>query len=617
MVLIFILKNSTDEIKANLKLMFSSYFETGTNQYNWNTTNINTLKDDLNSLFNKKTKDNTTDNTIDNTYTNYINKYILPCLTEDQQNCFKILAVNNYEKIQDQLYLRLRDKSCYVFQVLNSDKVVVVGANNSADEAFRSARTSVKKNETFIINSLNPSVFLPKYTYCAIDAPLKHGLSLSNYPIRKLDSRVYVTAVTRNDAAGQNMLYAGQYTKPICITIDVQNIPTNSIKPYFDFTYEYKYGNPVSNKDKIIDVPDIIKDTELVENYKNIIMSMNNRKIKFYPGKNRERLQDAVADVIDKLLYIVGKKDDKIREALSKLYEKTKVGTKNNKITEEKEKFISFFNKYITDPDEPRVNKAILINYTTQLLEFMNVKNVNDVTGDIASFLAANAYELEGYNNNQFITPAATVTGTGRGRGKGTGTGRGTYQGKDPGPEKKKRGGAVEQLRSDGLLVENINGDYNKPDISQISTLPSKFPIETTEADLNNLAEGVASLALKSDETQDEIQYSYSTLFGKYGFDMAINEDGEYELHILDTEEQYNAYLRKYGLQREGQTGVAAEGVGQQAVGQQTEQAAEGGKRKKTKKHKRVKHNTRRVPKLRLNKSKRKVVRKATKTRSK
>jgi hypothetical protein len=98
---------------------------------------------------------------------------------------------------------------------------------------------------------------------------------------------------------------------------------------------------------------------------------------------------------------------------------------------------------------------------------------------------------------------------------------------------------------------------------------------------------------------------------------MAINEDGEYELHILDTEEQYNAYLRKYGLQREGQTGVAAEGVGQQAVGQQTEQAAEGGKRKKTKKHKRVKHNTRRVPKLRLNKSKRKVVRKATKTRSK
>jgi hypothetical protein len=77
MVLIFILKNSTDEIKANLKLMFSSYFETGTNQYNWNTTNINTLKDDLNSLFNKKTKDNTTDNTIDNTYTNYINKIVL------------------------------------------------------------------------------------------------------------------------------------------------------------------------------------------------------------------------------------------------------------------------------------------------------------------------------------------------------------------------------------------------------------------------------------------------------------------------------------------------------------------------------------------------------------
>ena len=104
------------------------------------------------------------------------------------------------------------------------------------------------------------------------------------------------------------------------------------------------------------------------------------------------------------------------------------------------------------------------------------------------------------------------------------------------------------------------------------------------------------------------MQYSYSTLFGKYGFDMAINEDGEYELHILDTEEQYNAYLRKYGLQEEDETEEAAEvGVGQ----------AEGGKRKKTKKHKRVKHNTKRVPKVRMNKSKRKVVIKATKTRSK
>jgi hypothetical protein len=121
------------------------------------------------------------------------------------------------------------------------------------------------------------------------------------------------------------------------------------------------------------------------------------------------------------------------------------------------------------------------------------------------------------------------------------------------------------------------------------------------------------------------MQYSYSTLFGNYGFDMAINEDGEYELHILDTEDQYNAYLRKYGLQGEDDTGVDETGQEQQVeqTEQQVEQTeqqqgvAEGGKRKKTKKHKRVKYNTRRVPKVRLNKSKRKVVRKATKTRSK
>ena len=113
---------------------------------------------------------------------------------------------------------------------------------------------------------------------------------------------------------------------------------------------------------------------------------------------------------------------------------------------------------------------------------------------------------------------------------------------------------------------------------------------------------------------------------------MAINEDGEYELHILDTQDQYNAYLRKYGLQGAGQQVIGQVIPGQQQVipdqqqvipDQQEEQQpgfgveAEGGKRRtKTKKHKRVKHNTKRVPKVRLNKSKRKVVRKATKTRS-
>ena len=75
----------------------------------------------------------------------------------------------------------------------------------------------------FDISNLNNFIFYPKYTYCAIDAPLKHGLSLSRYDISAGYSKVYITAVTRNDAAAQKKLYAEQYLHPICINIDVEN----------------------------------------------------------------------------------------------------------------------------------------------------------------------------------------------------------------------------------------------------------------------------------------------------------------------------------------------------------------------------------------------------------
>ena len=107
-------------------------------------------------------------------------------------------------------------------------------------------------------------------------------------------------------------------------------------------------------------------------------------------------------------------------------------------------------------------------------------------------------------------------------------------------------------------------------------------------------------------------------MFGKYGFDMAINEDGEYELKILDTEEQYDAYLRKYEL-TEGQQVLGQQVLGQQVLGQQQVVRQGGNIRKNTKtkkKHKRVKHNTKRISKVTLNKSKKQSIRKTTKTRS-
>jgi len=89
MVLIFILKNSTEDIKANLKLMFSYYFvsdNTGTVTNTFNTdkikhldaTSVNEVAIFLPSMFLG--------------LQDYIN-YIFQCLTDDQKCIFKNLSV--------------------------------------------------------------------------------------------------------------------------------------------------------------------------------------------------------------------------------------------------------------------------------------------------------------------------------------------------------------------------------------------------------------------------------------------------------------------------------------------------------------------------------------------
>ena len=137
---------------------------------------------------------------------------------------FKILAYYNADNIEEGLYRKLQVKSCYVFHVLHSPYVAIVRCQDSAHKAFIPAQQSLtNSNKIFKLSALDQGVIIPHYVNCAIDAPLKHGLSLSNYDLNGQASQVWVTAVTRVDAASQNMSNAFHYTNPICIKIDINN----------------------------------------------------------------------------------------------------------------------------------------------------------------------------------------------------------------------------------------------------------------------------------------------------------------------------------------------------------------------------------------------------------
>ena len=615
MVLIFILKNSTEDIKANLKLMFPYYFVSDTDTFDPAkikqldaTTIVNEVYIFLPSMFLGLDK--------------YIN-YIFQCLTNDQKCIFKILAGHNYDKIENQLFLRLLKKSCYVFQVLkqddkDSDKVIVTCFNDSAHKAFQTANTKVNR---FGGKQLSSFLFTPRYTYCAIDAPLKNGVSLSGYNLIPFYSKVYLTAVTMNDAASQITTYSGKYTEPICIKIDVNNIKidVNNIKTdekSFEFTYKYVYGKSVSIKSKDIEIPEQIKNFggEYEDQYKEIIEDLNNIKFKFYSGKkNVDAFKVELKLAVDPLLFIVGKIDSKIRDALSRLYENCIVNV--NKIPDQKAQFLSFFVDYISTPPSDSSSssndlaedqkKQDLIDYTYKFLELVKETDLNALVTSIDDFRNNNEDKLKDYDSQNVTEEPSGKKRRGRGGGVDT-----------PVPDLSSVATPSSATPSQAIRIKTT-----EPEPPLLEPEP-EFPIEPGSG-LNEQAKGVGinempvEMPVETQDEPDELQYSYSTLFGKYGFDMAINEDGEYELHILDTQEQYDAYLRKYGLQEEDETEeVEQQQVGQQQVEQQQVQAAEGGKRKKTKKHKRVKYNTRRVPKVRLNKSKRKGVRKATKTRS-
>jgi len=847
MIMMFILKNNTEDIKIQLKEMFPIFFNDKLSISTANVTNVSSKRaqtsvqtsdtefkedtfllvwDKVNeieingqSLFKEQSE-----------YKKFIDIYF-GTLTEDQKKIFKILAYYNADNIEEGLYRKLQVKSCYVFPVLHSPYVAIVRCQDSAHKAFIPAQQSLTNpNKIFKLSALDQGVIIPHYVNCAIDAPLKHGLSLSNYDLNGQESQVWVTAVTRVDAASQNMSNAYHYIKPICIKIDIKNIDRS-------FAYKYNYGKTsyslltTGNNKREIDCSGVPQN--FCDIYKNLYREL--QETKFYFSKNKEfkNLTTASLDNLLTQIAVIPEVDPKIRDAFSRLISDGIIGTTKDKTVSKSSldnainKFFDFFVKYMKlDNNEKNIrNKKIVIIalykllritrevsdinnlpylINTDLLDEFNIENIIkssiffDKTDDISSAEKAAAKaiaiaavetpeiavespeaeyaravraaakeseaveaaaktkaaaeeaeevakeaeaaeeaaktkvtaraaraaaraaraqpvvaeeaakeEEEAAKEKEAATVAEAATVTARearaaareaaktaaiyaldlareaAKTKYADTTAATgvitrakaarkleeaaAARKLEEPEKEtannkrlKIGGAapapapvaVGQNQFNNLAVDKeipFNLDLNQKPVQKQEPVQKQKqelvslvePVQKQKQELEPVAEPVVAAGIISaeDTLYHNLETTYTSMFGKYGFDMAINEDGEYELNILDTQEQYDAYLRKYelteqvsgpqvvGSQVVGSQVVGSQVVGpqvvEQVVGSQVEQVVgQGGnirrntKTKTKKKHKRVKHNTKRISKVRLNKSKRNAIRNATKTRS-
>ncbi len=586
MILIFILKNDVEEIKQNLCVMFPKYFIRGS--CDWNQSIITEGVAKL-VISKQKIYDNTS------IYGKYVD-FILKGLDDNQKNIFKVLSLYAAHDVESGLYRRLLKKSSYVFPVLHAPFMIIVNLVNSADAAFGPAQQVVQSNPgVFKLSALDQGAIIPHFTICAIDAPLKHGLSLSNYDISSLDSNVMVTAVTRNDAAAQNMSKAEEYTDPICMRINIDSFQTSSDESSLDwnmeyFTYKFIYGNTIKT---------IVKQTvcppglgALCNTYINIVKYLEKTRF-YFKKRDNGPFRDEVSRVMEVLLQrliedapnrgVSREQAEKFRKALSILFinaicgittaKKPKcsdVKVTEDKMNDAKLQFLNFFIDYINSPESPE-SKAYLIEYTNKLFDF--TKETRNLDNLISS---ANTYVPFIFGNQR------------GGRTKG---------GKV----------AIEQSISPrlGSSISTI------PSYEIKSDSPTKLVQGQTKQSIQiqqipSTGEGIKQKIITSPTKTVSINYilpdnlklSYSSLFGNYGFSMDIDGDGEYELNILNTEEDYNRYLQRYSLNTTEQPNQPS-----------------GGKIK-TRKSKFNKHRTRKIKKIRNRRQTHKRLNKLTKRKT-
>ena len=657
------------------------------------------------------------------------NTILFQALNPEQVKIFKILAYHNADKIEDALYRRLQNKSCYVFPVLHSQFVAIVNCKDSAHSAFEPAQEELRNEintspRIFSLNALDQGVIIPHYVNCAIDAPLKHGLSLSNYDLNGQDTNVWVTAVTRVDAASQSMSKSYHYTEPICIPIRIAEFDKRII-------YQYMYGSTqYSLLPKDNETIQLVCPQELSEQYcnlyKKLIIELG--KTKFYFGKDsylKEMTQIPLQNILSLIVnsqYGDPKERSEIRDAFSKLISngicgetKKKPKCADNKVSgveleNAKNTFLAFLVKYMASNKSIDSKKLILsalnkllrltretsdINNLTYLINTDNnrldideeqTQNITDENIDdleIAKLLLSLKQPLNQPFvldlNNPILLPqqepvvfgdtnygvppspplsfsdgnvaplsrAASIQSTvsdgnspsgkrGRegevvreGEGEGEEEDEDVKQGKSPRMITRDMNGGRQQIDSSSTLFRSAQSPTNDKigpgpfmDIAKGTSkgTPEKIqivPKMETKIEKESIPEAKVSIETSNKISFHNLEMSYESMFGKYGFDMSINEDGEYELIILSTEEDYRAYLNKYQLSEENQITQENQDQRQGQPMQQQPRVEMGGRRikKNTKKYKIIKHKTRRIKSIKQNKNTRRNSKKYKKTR--
>lgn len=508
MIIMFLLKNNTEVIKQNLDEMF------------------------------KEIKNQTTPIERTTLITDEMYDLLSRTMNTQELNIFNILANYGADKIESGLYVRLRKKSSYIFPVEGANKQYfgVVSFVDSAHYAVQPTLSELERHvegqnvipgsENLILStsSLHAGIIIPHCVNCAIDAPLKHSFSLSNDKLNpNTKSKVIVTAVTRVDAANQKTDYSTFYTNPICIPINITN--TNGpLKPGVSFIYQYMFGESKKQvEDKINSIPCYFPPGSIYcSKFKNGLKEFY--ETKFYFGiTGGLEMKGSTSPLLEELLNTIAynetvknKNDrDKMRDIFSKLIRKGILGNAKGKITSlelynAKEEFISFFIEYISNVQNDISSKEFLVNMLIILLDITNTKTTK--------------YEsLEDLQNrlHKFRVPMSSSTASASGYG--------------------------------GALV--LNSRYSKPVFkSKSSSQNMKYNMndlygKNSKNDVNLRPEMTVNVLAKGSQANDQIPLTYSSVFGKYGFDMRINEEGEYELIILNTENDYKNYLERYGLQ--------------------------------------------------------------------
>jgi hypothetical protein len=601
MILMFILKNSSGIIAMNLHKMFPRFFLPSAyhNVINWNDRQINEEAG--------KTKIMKELIFIQGNYNTYIT-YIFAGLDADQKRIFKILGSVGASNVENGLYLRLLDKSCYVFPVLHAPMVIIVNAANSAHTAFRPAQQVVRSNPSlFKLSALDQGVIIPHYTNCAIDAPLKHGLSLSNYDIRSVNSNVYVTAVTRNDAASQNMSNAFEYTDPICIKIMIDNLFERDLEANNTFTYKFIYGNTINTLVESKICPPALsgegeEEVELCERYFEILDYLQKTKF-FYKKRNTGPFRDEIYRGAESLFENIANPPptsgidnptaELFRDKLSRLFYSSICGPvtvkkpkcSDTKITEEKMnegklQFINFLIDYISSKTPANLNEIrYLLSYTYYLLEFTKeTKNLDNMIINVNKYV--NPMDFFSEEDDDDLSGGEVLMGV-------------------PPPIKDAR-----YLNPELTVPISKKQDFKAKDYNsfKIKVIPTAKGIQ----------QATDSNAVSINYTlPHNLQLSYTSLFGEYGFCMDINEDGEYELNVLNSEADYNNYLKRYNLDIPQQPTVQQPTVQQPTVPSETS----GGKIK-TRKSRIFKHKTRKIQKLRNKRYTRKNIKKLIKRKT-